>query len=132
MAKKVRKFNNNKKHHSLCLTPLPPGPTYFFCKLILPEYTARYAGLLLAPAEGFGWGFFCTSGKKNLSVCHCVKFFFKPVIGPQVTWSVPGLFLVLPHPPPCPQQKKILPTPHFFWQQQIWKCEQISKIIFLF
>ena len=26
---------------------------------------ARYAGLLLAPAEGFGQGFFCPSGKKS-------------------------------------------------------------------
>ena len=27
--------------------------------------TACYAGLLLAPAEGFGQGFFCPSGKKR-------------------------------------------------------------------
>ena len=30
-----------------------------------PEDTARYASLLLAPAEGFGRGFFCPSGKKR-------------------------------------------------------------------
>ena len=29
------------------------------------EDTARYAGLLLAPAEGFGRGFFCPVGKKR-------------------------------------------------------------------
>ena len=29
------------------------------------EDTARYAGLLLAPAEGFGQGFFYPSGKKR-------------------------------------------------------------------
>ena len=29
------------------------------------EDTARYAGLLLAPAEGFGRGFFYPSGKKR-------------------------------------------------------------------
>ena len=29
------------------------------------EDTARYAGLLLAPAEGFGRGFFCPLGKKK-------------------------------------------------------------------
>ena len=29
------------------------------------EDTARYAGLLLAPAEGFGRGFFFPSGKKR-------------------------------------------------------------------
>ena len=29
------------------------------------EDTARYAGLLLAPAEGFGRGYFCPSGKKR-------------------------------------------------------------------
>ena len=29
--------------------------------LLLQGDTARYAGLLLAPAEGFGQGFFCPS-----------------------------------------------------------------------
>ena len=29
------------------------------------EDTARYTGLLLAPAEGFGHGLFCPSGKKT-------------------------------------------------------------------
>ena len=29
------------------------------------EDTARYAGLLLTPAEGFGRGFFCPLGKKR-------------------------------------------------------------------
>ena len=37
------------------------------CFRELLEGTARYAGLLLAPAEGFGRarGFFCPSGKKR-------------------------------------------------------------------
>ena len=41
-------------------------------KLLLfdKEDTARYAGLLLAPAEGFVWGFFCPSGKKR--ACYAV------------------------------------------------------------
>ena len=30
------------------------------------EDTARYAGLHLAPAEGFDQGFFCPTKKKNL------------------------------------------------------------------
>ena len=41
--------------------------------ILLLEGAARYAGLLLAPAEGFGLrprpsadSFFCPSGKKNL------------------------------------------------------------------
>ena len=38
--------------------------TSFVFFLIL-EDTARYAGLLLAPVEGFGRGFFCPSGKKR-------------------------------------------------------------------
>ena len=33
--------------------------------LLTLEDTARYAGLLLASAEGFGRGFFCPSGKKR-------------------------------------------------------------------
>ena len=33
--------------------------------LPLLEITASYAGLLLVPAEGFGRGFFCPSGKKR-------------------------------------------------------------------
>ena len=47
---------------------------HFKCSMLLFSYhaqnlykledTARYAGFLLAPAEGFGRGFFCTSGKK--------------------------------------------------------------------
>ena len=36
-----------------------------FSFLIVLEDTARYAGLLLAPPEGFGRGFFCPSGKKR-------------------------------------------------------------------
>ena len=35
-------------------------------QMILAELgTARYAGLLLAPAESFGQGFFCPSAKKK-------------------------------------------------------------------
>ena len=33
--------------------------------LLKLEDTARYAGQLLTPAEGFGQGFFCPSGKKR-------------------------------------------------------------------
>ena len=33
------------------------------------EDTAHYAGLLLAPAKGFGLGFFCLSGKKESLLC---------------------------------------------------------------
>ena len=40
-------------------------PQLFTILLLLLEGTARYAGLLLAPAEGFGRGFFCPSGKKR-------------------------------------------------------------------
>ena len=36
-----------------------------FCYKIKLEDTARYAGLLLTPAEGFGRGFSCPSGKKR-------------------------------------------------------------------
>ena len=32
---------------------------------MLLEGAARYAGLLLAPAEGFGQAFFCPSGQKK-------------------------------------------------------------------
>ena len=40
------------------------------------EGTARYAGLLLATAEGFGrgQGFFCPSGKKRAFNAVCVYF----------------------------------------------------------
>ena len=52
------------------LTPPLYNPTLYialssFLNLLKLEDTARYAGLLLAPAEGFGRGFFCPSGKKK-------------------------------------------------------------------
>ena len=47
-------------------------------------------------------------------LCHRVQFFSRPLIGPQVTWSVPGLSLVLP-PPSSP-----LPTPAFSPSGQIF------------
>ena len=34
-------------------------------KLLLLDDTAHFKGLLLDPAEGFGQGFFCHSGKKE-------------------------------------------------------------------
>ena len=45
------------------------------------EDTARYVGLLLAPAEGFGGGqgFFCPSGKKI--IFYDVFAFFRPFLG---------------------------------------------------
>ena len=45
------------------------------------EDTARYAGLLLAPAEGFGGGpgFFCPSGKKKPYYAVLANFWF-PVV----------------------------------------------------
>ena len=52
-----------------------------------------------------------------LSVCldvrlrHWVQFFQKPLIGPEVTWPVPGLSLVLPGSPPPPKKKIFFLTP---------------------
>ena len=43
----------------------------FYRKL---DGTARYRGLLLAPAESFGQGFFCPSGKKRAFNGVCVDF----------------------------------------------------------
>ena len=34
----------------------------------------------------------------SVVLCHRAQFFSRPVIGPEVTWSVPGLSLVLPTP----------------------------------
>ena len=42
------------------------------------EGTARYAGLLLAPAEGFGRDFFCPSGKER--AFHAVCSYFRPLL----------------------------------------------------
>ena len=39
------------------------------------EDTARYAGLLLAPAEGFGRGFFLPFGQKKIFLCCFCPFF---------------------------------------------------------
>ena len=52
-----------------------------------------------------------------LSVClrHWVQFFSRPLIGPEITWSVPGLSLVdpaAPFPPPLPK-----------WEAGIWSCD---------
>ena len=43
---------------------------------------ARYAGLLLAPAEGFGRGIFCPSGKKRAFYALMAHFwqFWCPVV----------------------------------------------------
>ena len=38
------------------------------------EDTARYAGLLLAPAEAFGQGIFLPFGQKNNLLCYLVNF----------------------------------------------------------
>ena len=43
------------------------------------EDTARYAGLLLAPAEGFGRGFFCPLGKKR-AFYAVLAHFWCPVV----------------------------------------------------
>ena len=53
--------NDQTKH----LFPLNPVDDHNVSNNIRLEDTARYAGLLLAPAEGFGRGFFCPSGKKR-------------------------------------------------------------------
>ena len=60
---------------------------YYFYIYIL-EDTARYAGLLLAPAEGFGRGFFCPSGKKRAFLLFWPIFgnFWCPVVT-MVTFS---------------------------------------------
>ena len=52
------------------------------------EGTARYAGLLLAPVEGFGRGFFCPSSKKRAYYAVLAHFwqFLCPVIN-LVTFS---------------------------------------------
>ena len=42
------------------------------------EGTARYAGLLLVPAEGLGRGFFCPSGKNR--AFHAVSAYFRPFL----------------------------------------------------
>ena len=42
------------------------------------EDTSRYAGLLLAPAEGFGRGFFCPLGKKR--AYYAVLAHFRPFL----------------------------------------------------
>ena len=50
--------------------------------LPLLEITASYAGLLLVPAEGFGRGFFCPSGKKipyYVVLAHFWPFWFPGV-----------------------------------------------------
>ena len=49
---------------------------------------ARYAGLLLAPAEDFGRGFFCPLGKKKLMMLFWPIFgnFWCPVVA-LVTFS---------------------------------------------
>ena len=56
----------------------------FFKTLILYllEDTARYGGLLLAPAEGFGRGLFLPFGQKNNLLCFLANFwqFWCPVV----------------------------------------------------
>ena len=45
----------------------------------------------------------------SVVLCHWMRFFPRTLIGPEVTWSVPGLSLVLPTCPPAS------PPHHFFW-----------------
>ena len=51
------------------------------CLLDIQEDTARYAGLLLASAEGFGRGrgFFCPSGKKK-GFCALLANFWQVLV----------------------------------------------------
>ena len=65
--------------HSKCHVPILELVLYD-CKGLLEcklEDNARYAGLLLAPAEGFGRGIFCPLGKKiayYAVLAHCWRF----------------------------------------------------------
>ena len=47
-------------------------------KLRVLKGSARYTGLLIAPAEGFGRGFFCPSGKKL--AFYAVFAYFRPIL----------------------------------------------------
>ena len=51
--------------HNICLLRFCPIFKQKAFLLYILEDTARYAGLLLAPAESFGRGFFCPSGTKS-------------------------------------------------------------------
>ena len=48
--------------------------TYIYFFFISIEDTARYAGLFLAPGEGFGRGFFCPSRKKRAYYAALANF----------------------------------------------------------
>ena len=66
------------------LRGLWPWPRFFFALRAKLEDTAHYAGLLLAPAEGFGRGFCSLWAKKE----HIMLFWriFGNVWCPVVTW----------------------------------------------
>ena len=51
--------------------------------LLILKGTARYAGLLLAPVEDFGRGFFCPSAKKR--AFYAVFAYFRPILCSVIT-----------------------------------------------
>ena len=63
----------------------------------------------------------------SICLCHCLRhrmhFFSRPLIGAEVTWSVPGLSL---HPPPS--TKKFIPHPH---PKKCFFMTSPPKILFL-
>ena len=54
--------------------PIKPKNQVKLAKLNILEDMARYVGLLLAPAKGFGRGFFLPFGKNEIFLC-CLCYF---------------------------------------------------------
>ena len=60
------------------LTSATTGRKYLALILAILEGTACYAGLLIAPVEGFGQGLFCPLGTKR--AFHAVCVWFRPFL----------------------------------------------------
>ena len=86
MRKNAIDITNSVYQNKLCNDDLLDDTKYIykssqtlshFYKL---EGTARYAGLLLAPVDGFdrGQGFFCPSDKKR--AFHAICAYFRPLL----------------------------------------------------
>ena len=78
----------------------------------------------------------CLSRCLSRCLRHQVQLFPRPLIGPEITWSVPGLSLVLPPPPlpPIPPPRSPLPCNRFhlkiiFFALKQWKTLKMAIFV---